>query len=157
MNSCPKTGSRAQPTPSRGRPEATPRTSPGAYSAAFTVTPIVGVDGVAALAAATQTVAEDVGAVTIEAVIDVAQSHDVTLSFTVSGTAGLGDSTLVDGNFFNIVIPAGATTGSASFSIVDDLDVEGDETIVLTQINTALATPGAIQEHTLTITDNDVI
>ncbi len=126
-----------------------------ATSDAFDVTPLAGLDGVAALAAATQTVAEDVGSVAIDAVIDVAQTHDVTLTFEVGGNAGVGDSLLVDGNFFNVVIPAGATTGSASFEVVDDMDIEGDENIVFTLVDTALATPGVLTEYTVTITDND--
>lgn len=128
-----------------------------ATSAAFDVTPLAGLDGVATLAAAAQTVAEDIGAVSIDASIDAAQTHDVTLTFEVAGTAGVGDSLLVDGNFFNVIILAGETTGSASFDIVDDMDVEGDETIDFTLINTALATPGAIVDHTVTITDNDAV
>ncbi len=131
--------------------------SVSAPSAAFNVTALQGVDGVATLDVDTQTVSEDVGAVAIAVSIDVAQTHDVVLTYSITGGAANDtDSNVTNERFFNITIPAGATTASRSISIVDDAVAEGDETIGLSLENSAMANGvGAITTHTITITDND--
>jgi hypothetical protein len=43
-----------------------------------------------------------------------------------------------------------------TFSVIDDLDFEADETLVFTIENASLAVIGATMVHTVTITDNDV-
>ncbi len=124
---------------------------------AFNVTPVTGVVGVPTLDLGAQTVAEDVGTVDVAVTIDAAQTHDVILTYEVSGTAtNPGDSNVVDTKFFNITIVAGQTTALRTIDIVDDAVAEGDETITFTLMNSAMASPaGAIAATTITITDND--
>ncbi|PKP05000.1 MAG: hypothetical protein CVU11_02320 [Bacteroidetes bacterium HGW-Bacteroidetes-6] len=80
----------------------------------------------------------------------------VTVDYTVTGTAsGSGvDYTLANGT---LTIAAGNTTANITIaSIVDDVLIEGDETVIVTLSNPANATLGTNTVHTYTITDNDV-
>jgi methionine-rich copper-binding protein CopC len=80
----------------------------------------------------------------------------VTVNYTVTGTATGGgvDYTLANGT---LTISAGETTKNITIaSIINDLVVEGDETVVVTLSSPVNATLGAITVHTYIITDDDV-
>ncbi len=80
----------------------------------------------------------------------------VTVNYTVTGTATGGgvDYTLANGT---LTIDAGTTSKNITIaSIINDLVVEGDETVVVTLSSPVNATLGAITVHTYTITDDDV-
>ena len=81
----------------------------------------------------------------------------VTLSYSVTGTATSGsDFTALSGT---VTIPALATTATISIPVIDDLIVEGNETVVitLTAVTSGAANLGAPANlvATNTITDND--
>ena len=101
----------------------------------------------------TQTVSEDVGAVTITAELSAISAFDVTVPFTVSGTADTSDHDLIDGS---ILIPAGNLTGAELFNIVDDADMESDETVVVNMGTPTNAVLGTTSVQTITVTDNDL-
>ena len=87
--------------------------------------------------------------------LSAASSNDITVNYAVTGTAtGSGtDYTLANGT---LTISAGATSGTITIAgIIDDLTVEGDETVILTLSSPNNATLGSNSVHTYTITDND--
>ena len=87
--------------------------------------------------------------------LSAASSKDVTVNFTVTGTAsGSGtDYTLDNGN---ITIASGTTSGTITISnILDDVLDEANETVIVTLSNPSNATLGSDDAHTYTITDND--
>lgn len=106
------------------------------------------------LTAATQSVAESVGTVTVTAQLSTASGSTVTIPYTVSGTATAGgvDHTLANGN---IVVTAGLTTGDATFSVVNDALDENDETVIVTLGAPDVGSLSGVTEQTITITDND--
>jgi len=94
-------------------------------------------------------------AITVTATASSAVSGAQTVNLAVTGTGiTAGDYTLSSST---ITIPNGQTTGSVTFTIVDDALVEGSETAVLT-ISTPSAgiTLGATTSQNIVITDNDV-
>ncbi len=107
--------------------------------------------------AASQTVAESAGTLSIGVSISPAPTKTITIPVITSGTATKGsDYTLLTPS---VVFHAGETTSTISVKIIDDLIDEpiNNETLVLT-----LGTPtvGALvtdaNKHTITITDNDL-
>ena len=75
----------------------------------------------------------------------------MTVNYVVTGTAtGSGtDFTLANGT---LTINAGATTGTITIAgIVDDGEVEGNETVILTLSSPGNATLGSDRVHTFTI------
>ena len=106
------------------------------------------------LTAATQSVAEDVGTVTVTAQLGSSTGSDVTIPYTISGTATAGgvDHNLANGN---IVITAGLTTGVVTFSVVNDAIDENDETVIVTLGAPDVGSLSGVTEQTITITDND--
>jgi Calx-beta domain/Domain of unknown function DUF11 len=77
------------------------------------------------------------------------------IAYSVSGTATPGsDYTALSGT---VTIPAGSTTATISFPVVNDVLVEGSETVIvtLTGVTSGLATLGATLVATNTIADND--
>ncbi|MCY2953538.1 MAG: hypothetical protein NTU53_16405 [Planctomycetota bacterium] len=100
-----------------------------------------------------QHVREDAGLVSVIAELHSPLSKDVTVPFTVSGTASdSADYTIAPSP---IVIPAGSRTGSAILSINDDPSRESDETVIVTMGTPVNATAGRITVQTITIVDND--
>jgi predicted extracellular nuclease/uncharacterized protein YjiK len=93
--------------------------------------------------------------VTVTATASSAVTGDQTVSLGVSGTGiTTGDYTLTSGT---ITIPSGATTGSVTFTVVDDAIVEDTETAVLTLSNpSAGVTLGGTVSQSFAIADNDV-
>ena len=104
--------------------------------------------------AAAQPMGENAGAVTVTATLPATTGLDVTVVYTVGGTAiGPGDHDLVDGS---VVIPAGNLAGSVTFNVQDDALDEDDETVILTMEVAANASLGTVTVHTVTITDDDL-
>ncbi len=93
--------------------------------------------------------------VTVTATVSSAVSGNQTVTVGASGTGiTAGDYTLSDAT---ITIPGGATSGSVTFTIVDDADVEGTETATLTISNpSAGITLGSTLTQNISITDNDI-
>ncbi|MFC1845442.1 Calx-beta domain-containing protein, partial [Thermodesulfobacteriota bacterium] len=113
------------------------------------------------LTTASQSVAEDVGTVTVTATLSWISGFDVTVPFTVSGTATSIDDDpinydhdLSDGN---IIITAGQLTGTKDFTLTDDLVGEANETVIVTMGAPENARAHIFYvTHTVTITDDDV-
>ena len=103
---------------------------------------------------ATQAVDEDVGTVTVVAELNEVSGRDVTVPYTVGGTATGGgtDHNLAAGN---IIITAGDLTGDTTFNVTDDNSDEYDETVVVTMGTPTNANAVAPTEQTITIQDND--
>uniref|UniRef100_UPI0030D72828 Calx-beta domain-containing protein n=1 Tax=uncultured Roseivirga sp. TaxID=543088 RepID=UPI0030D72828 len=93
--------------------------------------------------------------VTITATASAAVTGDQTVDIAASGAGITGtDYSLSAGT---ITILNGATTGTATFTILDDADIEGTETATLTISNpSAGLTLGAGTAQGITITDNEV-
>ena len=106
---------------------------------------------------AAQTVAEDSGTATITAQLDSTIASDVTVPYTISGTASQGAGSDYTITASPITIPAGSTTANITITINDDLDVEASETVIVTMGTPTNATKGSPDEHTATITDNDSV
>jgi hypothetical protein len=103
--------------------------------------------------AASQSGAENIGTMTVTAQLSVVSGLDVTVPFSVSGTAtDPADFTIT---VTPITITAGSLTANITITVVDDLIDENDETVVVTMGVPTNATAGATDVHTATITDND--
>jgi hypothetical protein len=94
-----------------------------------------------------------VGTFTITAQLSAASGQNVTVPFTLSGTA-------VDPADYGITaspitITAGNTTQTISITVVDDTIDELNETVIVTMGAPTNATQGATTVHTATINDND--
>ena len=99
--------------------------------------------------------AESVSSKAVTVDLSAASAKDITVDFTVTGTATGGgtDFTLANGT---LTISAGNTTGTITIaSIVNDTLDEANETVILTLSNPSNATLGSDDTHTYTITDND--
>ncbi|MCF8223015.1 MAG: hypothetical protein K9J25_07685 [Bacteroidales bacterium] len=78
---------------------------------------------------------------------------DVTVDYTVSGTATIdGDHDLNNGS---VVIPAGDLSANITFTVTDDPSPEPVETVVITINNVTNGTIGSQDQHNYTIIDND--
>ncbi|WP_211315242.1 beta strand repeat-containing protein, partial [Photobacterium lipolyticum] len=98
---------------------------------------------------------EAVSSANLQVDLSAAISRDVTVAYTVTGTAeGSGtDYTLVNGI---LTIAAGDTSNNITIAgIVNDLLDEDNETVILTLSNPTNATLGTNTVHTYTINDND--
>jgi hypothetical protein len=79
----------------------------------------------------------------------------IIISYTITGTATSGaDFTALSGT---VTIPTGATTAIIAIPVIDDLIVEGSETVIvtLTAVTSGAASLGATLVATNTIADND--
>ena len=105
-------------------------------------------------ASASQSAGEGSGTRNVGVTLDKAPTTDITVKYTVGGTAAAGsDFTIADSG--TVTVLAGATTATIPVTIVDDSVGEGDETVVLT-----LAAPDGYRvvspgTHTLTIVDDE--
>ncbi len=82
-------------------------------------------------------------------------SVNTVIAYTISGSATSGsDYTALSGT---VTIVAGSTTATISIPVINDVVVEGSETVVitLTSVSSGLATLGATLIATNTIADND--
>ena len=96
--------------------------------------------------------------INITATLSGATNADVTVALSTSGAATEGtDYTDGSGNIDDIVISAGSTTGTVSFTPSDDSVYEDDEaaTIAISSVSGGSATESGTQTVTITITDNE--
>lgn len=106
-----------------------------------------------AFTAAAQSAGEAASALLIRADLSNPSDRDVSVPFSVSGSALAGAD--YSHSASPLVIPAGMTGVSITVTPIDDTRSEGDETAVFTlgaPVNAAL---GAITVNTLTLTDDD--
>ncbi|MCF0055884.1 ExeM/NucH family extracellular endonuclease [Dyadobacter sp. CY356] len=92
--------------------------------------------------------------ITVTATSSVPVTADQTVSLSITGTGiTISDYVLSSPT---ITILSGQTTGTATFTIVDDADDEGNETAILTLSNPSSGiTLGSTVSQNITITDND--
>jgi Zn-dependent metalloprotease len=109
---------------------------------------------VAALQVGSATVAENGGSLAIQVDLSGVAGQDVSIPFSLGGTATEGADYRVNGRVF--LIPAGQASGRAVIEIANDRLEEPDETVVLTLGAPSNATLGAVTQATLTIQANDV-
>ncbi len=96
---------------------------------------------------------ENAGNLEIEVKLDQATHSALTLGYEVSGSATAGsDYSALTGT---IPVPAGTTGVAIPITILDDGEVEGDETLILTLKDGDGYRAGDAGQHTLTITDDD--
>jgi hypothetical protein len=105
--------------------------------------------------APTQAAGEGGGSMTATAVLSIASWQDVTVPFTVSGTASRPADYAITPS--PITIPAGLTSGTVTITLVEDTELEADETVVLTMGTPANAAVSGVSVHTATILDNDAL
>ncbi|MDO9551044.1 Ig-like domain-containing protein, partial [Rhodonellum sp.] len=81
---------------------------------------------------------------------------NTSVTIVVSGTATNGTDYTTIGSSF--VFPANTSSVIIPVSVIDDIDVEGNETVIirLVETNNPLVSVGSPAEATVTITDNDV-
>ena len=105
-------------------------------------------------AAASLRVGEGTGAQDVKVRLKPAPTSDLTLAYTVEGTAVSGaDYTALSGT---LAVSAYATTATIPVTVIDDSAHEGDETVVLTLAAGSDYQVGRIGAHTLTIVDDDI-
>ncbi|HVP12283.1 MAG TPA: Calx-beta domain-containing protein, partial [Phycisphaerae bacterium] len=104
--------------------------------------------------AASQSASESAGSMTVTAQLSAVSAHDVTVPFTVGGTASTPSDYTITAS--PITITAGSTTATITISIVNDLIDEPDETVIVTMGTPTGADQGTTAVHTATILDDDV-
>jgi hypothetical protein len=104
--------------------------------------------------AASQSSVGESGSMTVTAQLSNASAFNVTVPYTVTGTA-TGSGTDYSITASPITILAGATTGSATITIAADVLDEDNETVIVTMGAPTNASLGATTVHTATITDDD--
>ncbi|MBN1993442.1 MAG: DUF11 domain-containing protein [Anaerolineae bacterium] len=102
-----------------------------------------------------QSLGEGAGVYTVTIELAAPSGLDVTIPFTVSGTAteGSGDDFTISSS--PVTIPAGQTGVVITITLNEDTQAEDDETVILTLGSPTNATVGSTGSHTLTINDND--
>lgn len=102
-----------------------------------------------------QSVNEGAGVYTITVELDTASSLEVTVPFTISGTAteGAGDDFTVSSS--PVTIPAGQTSAVITITLNDDSDHENDETIIVNLGAPTHAAAGSSDTFTLTLANDD--
>ena len=98
-------------------------------------------------------IAEAGGIATFTATLSAATTVDVTVGLAVSGTASAADYS-ISGD--QIVIGAGATSGSITVTGVDDTENESGETVIIDIDSVTNGTEDGSQQATTTIEDDDV-
>ena len=100
-----------------------------------------------------QRVTEESGRVGILVSLSRSSAVDVTLPYTIKGTASGSDYELASSQPF--VITAGITKAMIMIDIVNDAIDESEETIIVELGTPSEATSGLITQHTITIKEND--
>ena len=112
------------------------------------------------LATSATSIAENAGSsLTLTATLSNVADEDVTVALSTSGAATEGtDYTDGSGAIDDIIISAGSTTGTVSFTPADDSIYEDDEAAVIavSGVSGADATENGTQSVTITITENDL-
>ena len=90
-----------------------------------------------------------------------APTEDITVNYHVGGgTAAPGTDYSIDGltgNSGSEEVTAGTGSFTITVNVIDDSDVEGDETVVLTLLPSPDYTIGTNRKHTLTILDDELL
>lgn len=98
---------------------------------------------------------ESVTASSTRIVLNTASFEDITVNYAVTGGTATGsgtDYTLASGT---VTIPAGETSTTTSFTVVNDSILESNETFVVTLSSPVHASLGSNTTYTYTITDNE--
>lgn len=104
---------------------------------------------------ASQSVTEAGTTMTVTAQLSAVSGQNVSIPFTVSGTAtGGGSDYSITAS--PISINAGATTTTATITVVTDTTPESNETVILTIGTPTNATASGTTVHTATINDDDI-
>ena len=103
--------------------------------------------------AAGQNAPEAGGAVTITVQLSAVSSQNVTVPFTVGGTAANPADYTISAS--PAVIPAGALTAAITVTVHDDFLNDDDETVIVTMGDPVNALKGAVTVHTVTIIDDE--
>ena len=107
----------------------------------------------ASFASASQSAGEGSGTSNVTVSLSPAPASDITLAYTVTGTAASGsDYTALSGT---VSVPKGTTTATIPVKFIDDGVNENDETVVLTLAGSGGYQVGSPDTHTLTIAAND--
>ncbi|MEZ4818774.1 MAG: Calx-beta domain-containing protein, partial [Bdellovibrionota bacterium] len=93
------------------------------------------------------------GTLTITAQLSAVSGQNVTVPFTLSGTAIDPDDYSITAS--PITISAGSTTADITITIAADTVDESDETVIITMGVPTNASAGTVTVHTATITDDD--
>ena len=104
-------------------------------------------------APAEQSADESVGTMTITAQLSAASGQDVTVPFSVSGSATAGVDYSITAS--PLTIPAGQTSASITITVVNDTLDEADESVIVSMGNPVNATPGVVTVSSATIRDDD--
>jgi len=106
------------------------------------------------LSVSSSSITEAAGASTVTAILSRVSNQAVTVAISASGTATGGgtDYTLSSST---ITIPAGQTTGTTTVTAIQDVLVEGNETVVLDITGVTNGTENGTQQQTITIIDDD--
>lgn len=106
------------------------------------------------ISASPVSIAENGGTSTITATLSSTASSDVTANIDFTGVAVLGTDYTVSGT--SVTIPSGSLSATITVSAINDVLVEGNETIVATIGTPTGANIGTPSSTTITITDDDV-
>ncbi|EKD52328.1 MAG: Polymorphic membrane protein [uncultured bacterium] len=98
--------------------------------------------------------AAESSSMSFKAVLSAVSGADVTVPYSVSGTATNGADYTITSQ--PVTIPAGQTSATITITILSDSIVEGNETVVVTMETPTYATPAWPTVHTATIRDDDV-
>lgn len=104
---------------------------------------------------ASQSINENGTSVTLTAQLSAVSGQTVSVPFTVSGTA-TGGGTDYTISASPLSIAAGATTATATVTVVNDTTPETNETVIATIGTPTNATVGTNSAHTVTINDDDI-
>jgi hypothetical protein len=99
------------------------------------------------------TIAEADGTATVTATMAEVSDVNVVVNLTFSGTATVSDD--YSRSAVHISIPAGSLSGSITLTAVQDPMFEGPETIVVAILNVSHGTPGAANQVSIEIIDDD--
>jgi hypothetical protein len=110
------------------------------------------------LAASPTSIVENAGVSTLTASLSEATYEDVIVSLSYTGTA-TGSGTDYNAASTTITIIAGQLTGTTTITSVNDVLVEGDETIVadITGVLGGSANESGVQQVTVTISDDETV
>ena len=110
-------------------------------------------EAIANFSLAAQSLIESGGAMTVTVQLSIISALDVTIPFTVGGTATDPDDYTITAS--PLTIAAGDTTATITITINDDAIHENDETVVITMGDPTNATKGPFTAHTATIRDDE--
>ena len=107
------------------------------------------------IATSATSIAETGGTATISATSSVVSEQDITINYSLSGTATQNTDYSTVSNY--ILIPAGSTTSSTNMTInaISDTTMESDETVIVDVSSVTNGTESGTQQKTVTIIDDD--